>query len=441
MVTIARDEALAISSPIAQHAGVLSRGALAIGLPCISVAVAYGGGSLGCRCGKSSPAPHPSPSASEVETGVADGGPVEFPGGYRPRGPSEDAMYSGLSPAASPRAVPATSTGDGAAAPRNVKLKGYLDAMSVRGDIRIWKQRVTIDVRAPKTRRRLTLQARYEDEHSGGYVTGNALLERLDGVAPKEGGWIELSGDWPQERLHLQTTLPGKDGEGSLELWESLPEEAPLFEVYDPILSTFYKSPYDVMAALELTSNRQVVLTQFAGSGCEPSLIELTRPNDRAAFTLSHDESSHLSCHEGSKSRSNLLGYQIAEELFLFIIELHETSCGAKCSESTTAELAVLSRDGFVMGPALYDSEELPGGIDYPGSGRSTTLHWIDADGRPPVEVLVSAKDSNDPPKREIEIVGYEPSRKGFTLREGYSPRALEAVLAQFEDTNGFESY
>lgn len=69
-------------------------------------------------------------------------------------------------------------------------------------------------------------------------------------------------------------------------------------------------------------------------------------------------------------------------------------------------------------------------------------LYWTDADGVAPLEILVvTTSVQGRETKRSVEILGYDPQRKGFATREGFSQAALQAVADHFAQGGAFEEY
>lgn len=378
----------------------------------------------------------------------AASGPPHFPNGYRPRRPSSDADYSGLSQRESSARSAVTSRGDGNTRPLSVKLKGYSRGASVRGSLQLFKGRVSVEMHGVSGRGSLTMQGTLSDEPifdestDIGVTAHKVVVARVNGRKAPDDSTFLLEGEEPAGRSHVAGNIPGADGdEETFDLWEMLPGEAVWFENHDKLIRERLSSPYDLRAVVEVSEAENVLFTETLGKGGSPSLISIGTKSERSALPVRHVEWVGVTCMR-SRCETSVKAFRIAPELCVFLVRNEQEVCGMRCHTETEAALVVLTSDGFVSGPSLY------GGTFWPALDEESTnysrnaLYWIDADGKAPLEILsVHSSTEGRETKRAVKILGYDANLKGFAARDGFSAAALLAVADDFAEGGAFEEY
>ena len=131
-------------------------------------------------------------------------------------------------------------------------------------------------------------------------------------------------------------------------------------------------------------------------------------------LALRHRSDAGASC-EGHECSLTLSAFEVSPVLSVVIVVRNGEYCGAKCSFDHEGQIWTLGPEGFVAGAALPSTDEMPGGLNYDSRSSSTSLYWVDADGVPPLEILVEHDEDG---KTSESIVGFDPDEHTYSRVE-----------------------
>ncbi|MGC4093121.1 MAG: hypothetical protein QM756_35580 [Polyangiaceae bacterium] len=291
-----------------------------------------------------------------------------------------------------------------------VRAQGYWDETAVLATLELRAKSVQADVFALATGARIhrlrgtfeesRCDNQFKDDYAGtGQVdqgkaaSWSIALGRNDPFGPDRG------------RLHFEASPQG-ESESTLRLWESkaeqLPGQAPLQKalgVSDDLQAVVDGSEKTSFSASLSLPERELRLTQWGAR------------RERLQQLLTEAVCEYQEC------RVELSVHLLSPELTLLVPVRTGEDCGAKCTQKASAQLWTLSSSGFHFGVDLPETDEMPGGLNYGGRSSHTRLCWVEADGKPPLEVL-SLHTDTESNQANVRVHAYDPATQGYTVSE-----------------------
>jgi hypothetical protein len=213
-----------------------------------------------------------------------------------------------------------------------------------------------------------------------------------------------------RERLHLEASDTGTEG-FELKLWETRAERLSLRDRYQKAL----KRADDVEVVLR--SSKQTLLV--GSLDLESRRLTLSELSQEPLALERHSDAGPA-C-QGNVCSLELSAFEPSPDLTVLLVVTAGESCGAKCSELTEAQIWTLGPDGFMQGATLPGTDRMPGGINYGGRSSHTRLCWTEADGVPPLEILVVHTDS-EKEDATVSVVGFDPDTRTYSRTEEQPP-------------------
>jgi hypothetical protein len=216
-----------------------------------------------------------------------------------------------------------------------------------------------------------------------------------------------------RERLCL-TMTDVKTGGLELTLCETSKARLPLRDAYQKAL----KTSDDIEVVLEgrdgtprtlLVGSLDLQARRVTLSELSKSPLALLRHSEPGPACETHE------CH------LELSAFEVTPELTVLVVVTAGESCGAKCSQFAEGQIWTLDREGFRRGADLPATDEMPGGLTYGGRISHTNLCWTEADGAPPLEILVAASESGKE-ETNLSVVGFDPATRTYSFTEAQPP-------------------
>jgi hypothetical protein len=298
-----------------------------------------------------------------------------------------------------------------------IPAQGYYDEQPVLGTIELLQKRITIKLETLKGARvsyRGTL-----DQDACGHETEGLPLTGQVASPPAKPAHLAISlvrqtyFDVDRGRLKLE----GTETDASLPtllLWDTPRERLELRNTYQRALQ--YSDDVEVVLKM---SNGSLLLALLELGSRELGLVQL----GGSRLKRLHAVTTGISC-EYHQCNARLDAFELSPELTLVVATVFGQNCGAKCGELAAGELWTLGPDGFHRGHTLPSSYETPAGLNYDGSSSTTTVSWADADGVPPLELLVETSETPE----EAAVASFDPSTRSYTRWTTLSHVSEEAL-------------
>jgi hypothetical protein len=303
-------------------------------------------------------------------------------------------------------------TGNGCAGKLLVDAQGYAGGEPVVGRIELAEQRVSISTLTLADGKRAQYKGTLTTslcEHASpevlydvpGTLTATGARKTKLGITLNRADYFSPD----RERLHFEASAVD-DGDFELELWDTPADRLQLRDAYQKAV----KSADDLEAVLESPRGALLIGALEPGSR-SVRLYELSKQ----PLAVRRRSDAGSSC-EGHTCDLTLAAFEVSPVLNVVVVVRNGQYCSAKCSFEHSGEIWTLGPEGFVSGATLPSTSEMPGGLNYGSRSSRTSLYWVDADGVPPLEILVEHDDEDG--KSSTSIVGFDPEEHTYSYVE-----------------------